>query len=193
MASHSGSGDAGQAKGRNGDALEAELQRLAAERNAALAHQAATSEILKIIAASPGDTQPVFQAIAESARRLSGAMSAAVTTVADEMIRLAAFTSSDEAGALAFRQAFPAPTTSGSVHGVVLRTGQPAYYSDTESDPRVPEEFRALAKARGYRSVLAVPLIRDGAAIGAISAVTRSATPSGAVSSRISTVRRPSA
>lgn len=107
MASHSGSGDAGQAKGRNGDALEAELQRLAAERNAALAHQAATSEILKIIAASPGDTQPVFQAIAESARRLSGAMSAAVTTVADEMIRLAAFTSSDEAGALAFRQASP--------------------------------------------------------------------------------------
>src|SRR6476659_3503637 len=40
--------------------------------------QAATAEILKVIASSPSDVQPVFEAIATSAKRLIGGFSAAV-------------------------------------------------------------------------------------------------------------------
>ena len=55
--------------------------------------QTATAEILKVIAASPSDAQPVFDAIAASAKKLVGAKSAFVFRVVDGMIHLAAHTS----------------------------------------------------------------------------------------------------
>ena len=62
--------------------------------------QAATAEILKVIASSPTDVQPVFDAIVESANRLIGGFSVAVYRFVDG-IHLVAFTSinprSDEA------------------------------------------------------------------------------------------------
>src|SRR5512144_1749288 len=67
-------------------------KKLAAELKAAEARQAATSEILRIISRSPADAQPVFDAIAESAKRLLGSHSAVVTRVIDGMIQFAAGT-----------------------------------------------------------------------------------------------------
>ena len=54
--------------------------------------QAATAEILKVIASSPSDVQPVFEAIASSANRLIGGFSTAVYRIADDMVHMAAFT-----------------------------------------------------------------------------------------------------
>src|SRR5262245_36795658 len=48
--------------------------------------QAATADILKVIASSPSDVQPVFDAIAQSARRVVGAHSATVTRVVGDQI-----------------------------------------------------------------------------------------------------------
>ena len=59
--------------------------RLFNETKEALERQTATAEILKVIASSPSDVQPVFDAIAESALRLLGGRSAAVTRVVDDM------------------------------------------------------------------------------------------------------------
>jgi len=56
----------------------------------ALERQAATSEILKVIAASSADVQPVFEAIAESAMRLFGAWSASVFRYEGGLIRMVA-------------------------------------------------------------------------------------------------------
>jgi signal transduction histidine kinase/DNA-binding response OmpR family regulator len=53
-----------------------------------------------------------------------------------------------------------------------LRTGQPAQIADVLTDPRASEAHRALARARGFRTVCNVPLMRDGRALGLIS-VTR--------------------
>src|SRR5207302_1135359 len=59
---------------------------LAGELSQALARQAATSEILRIISRSPHDVQPVFDAIAESAKRLLGSYTAVVTRVIDGVV-----------------------------------------------------------------------------------------------------------
>src|SRR5690348_7133561 len=61
--------------------------------------QAATAEILKIIASSPADVQPVFEAIAESARRLLASHTAVVTRVIGDVVHLAASTADNEAAA----------------------------------------------------------------------------------------------
>src|SRR5262250_2109745 len=50
----------------------------------------------------------------------------------------------------------------------------PSFITDVESDRSVPPSELAVARARGWRSIVAVPLLRDGRAIGSL-AVTRSA------------------
>src|SRR3954454_14442135 len=69
--------------------------------------QAATADILKVIASSPDDVQPVFDAIAENAKRLLGGFAAAVTRYDGEAIHLAAFTLTDKAGDEALKASFP--------------------------------------------------------------------------------------
>jgi two-component system NtrC family sensor kinase len=63
---------------------------LAKELKEAREQQAATAEILKVIASSPDDVQPVFEAIAQSARRVIGGVTALVTRVAGDELHLAA-------------------------------------------------------------------------------------------------------
>src|SRR5947208_469004 len=68
--------------------------------------QVATAEILKVIASSPSDVQPVFEAVAHSANRLIGGFSTAVHRVIDDIDHLVAFTPTNpESDTL--RAAFP--------------------------------------------------------------------------------------
>jgi GAF domain-containing protein len=66
--------------------------RLFNETREALERQTATADILKVIASSPSDVQPVFEAIAASANRLIGGHSTAVSRFVDGVAHLAAFT-----------------------------------------------------------------------------------------------------
>ena len=72
--------------------------------------QAATAEILKVIASSPSDVQPVFEAIASSANRLIGGFSTAVMRYDGDAVHLAAFTPTDEAGDEALKAFFRGPS-----------------------------------------------------------------------------------
>src|SRR6267154_2158931 len=129
-----------------------ENARLFNQTEEALERQTATAEILKVIASSPSDVQPVFEAIAESAKRLLGGRSSTVTRVIGDMIHIAAFTAGSEAGNREVQASFPAPLSSAGIHSRVARTGQIAFRADMETEPDVTSAMKELARARGYRS-----------------------------------------
>ncbi|PWE79706.1 histidine kinase [Bradyrhizobium sp. SUTN9-2] len=138
----------------------------------ALERQTATADILKVIAASPSDVTPVFQAISDSAKALIGAHSSTVTRLVDGMLHLAAFTTDNEAGNADLLNSFPTPLSSSGIHSRVASSGEYAFRSDMQNEPDLTEAMKELARTRGYRSILVVPMLRDGLAIGTI-AVTR--------------------
>jgi GAF domain-containing protein/DNA-binding response OmpR family regulator len=148
-----------------------ENTRLFNETKEALERQTATAEILKVIARSPSDVQPVLDAIVESARQLIGGFSATVMRVLDGAVHLAAYTATDEAGAAALKARFPTPLGEGYPLEP-LRTGRPVQIDDIETHHELTSEWRDLARQRRYRAMVNVPMLREGAPIGMIS-VTR--------------------
>src|SRR6478672_12977360 len=138
--------------------LKRQLSAAHDETREALERQTATAEILKVIASSPSDVQPVFEAIAESAKRLSGGHSAAVTRVIGDMNHLAALTAGSEAGTKELHSSFPSPLSGPGINNRVARTGELAFRTDIETEPDVPQAVKELARARGYRSILVVPM-----------------------------------
>ncbi|WP_456686785.1 GAF domain-containing protein, partial [Bradyrhizobium sp. P5_C11_2] len=134
----------------------------------ALERQTATADILKVIAASPADVTPVFQAISDSAKALIGGHSSTVTRVIDGMLHLAAFTTDVEAGNADLLGSFPAPLAASGIHSRVAMSGAFAFRSDMQNEPDLTEAMKELARTRGYRSILVVPMLRDGVAIGTI-------------------------
>jgi two-component system, NtrC family, sensor kinase len=134
----------------------------------ALERQTATAEILNVIASSPTDVQPVFDAIAESAKRLLGGQTALVTRVVDDMLHLAAHTAGSEAGDREIENSFPTSLTSAGIHSRVAQSSTIAFRTDIETEPDVSQAVRDMARARGYRSIIVVPMLREGVAIGTI-------------------------
>ncbi len=146
----------------------------AGELSQALARQAATSEILRIISRSPHDVQPVFDAIAESAKRLLGSYTAVVTRVIDGVVHLAAGTAEKEAGTHAVLGLLPYPVSSPRIHARVARTGELAFNTDAASSD-LPQSVKEFARTIGWRSFLVVPMLRNGEAIGTIGITRREA------------------
>src|ERR1700687_3554180 len=145
--------------------------RLFNETREALERQTATADILKIIASSPSDVQPVFEAIAERSNRLVEGLSTAVYSLVDDTLHLAAFTRTDPAADAALQALFPRPL-SAFTWGEKIRKGEIAHIPDVEVEWAALPSLRDLAQLRGFRSLLLVPLLRNGTPIGLIS-VTR--------------------
>src|SRR5262249_47265540 len=157
--------------------LFSELQTRNRDLATALAPQTETAEILRTISRSYTDVQPVFQAIVDSAARLLDGHSAVLSRIVDNHSALAAFTHTDEAGDALLESFFPVPLHSSGadirpIRDRVIGQQIPYNVADVETDPRVGERGRASARARGYRSQLVVPMLRDGDPIGTL-AVTR--------------------
>ncbi len=135
----------------------------------ALERQTATAEILKVIAGSPDDVQPVFDAIAQSANRLAGAFSTVVTVRRDDMLHLAAFTTTDPSGVERLKSLYPRPLSADSEFGRVVLEGRALQIADTEAATDLSPGLLEHARARGIRSLLFCPLMRERVAIGVIS------------------------
>ncbi len=152
--------------------LALQNSRLFNETREALERQTATADILKVIASSPSDVQPVFEAIATSANRLIGGFSTAVFRFIDGIAHLTAFTPTTPEADEVLRSRFPRPIMEYEPFELV-RAGEPVQLADTETSA----QLRDIARARGYRSMLFTPLVSGGAVIGVVS-VTRKQTGS---------------
>ncbi|SFQ26192.1 PAS domain S-box-containing protein [Bradyrhizobium sp. Ghvi] len=142
--------------------------RLFNDTNEALERQTATADILKVIASTPSDAQPVFDAIAARAKSLLGGFSATVFLFVDGMSHLKAFTPTTPEADEILKSSFPRPVVDFAAFRMV-RAGDVTQVPDTEAGTH---ELRDIARARGYRSMLFAPLMNKGEAIGFIS-VTR--------------------
>ena len=145
-----------------------ENTRLFNETTEALERQTATSDILKVIASSPSDVQPVFEAIATSANKLIGGFSTAVLRFTDGIAHLAAFTPANPAADEVLKNSFPLPLAAYPPL-TMMQKGETVQIADTET---VEDFQRKIARARGFRSIMLSPLMSNRAPIGLIS-VTR--------------------
>jgi len=125
-----------------------------------LEQQTATSEILRVISSSPTDVQPVFDAIANSAARLCEALDAMVLRVDGDVLRLVAHEGSMPAGDV--------PLHRGTLGGRTVIERRVFHIDDLQAEGGEFPEGSAIARQRGHRTTLSVPLLREGAAIGNI-------------------------
>ena len=132
----------------------------------ALEQQGATSEILRVIRRSPTDVQPVFDMIAERAMRLCGALHGGVMRFDGELIHVAAHVDVSPEFAAALRRVYPIRPSRSTAGARAILTHATVHIPNVEDDPDY--EFTEAARSAGFRSALAVPMLRDGQAIGAV-------------------------
>jgi GAF domain-containing protein len=148
-----------------------ENTRLFNETKEALERQTATADILKVISQSPTDVRPVFEAIAQRSNRLLDGHSTAVYRFINDMAELVAFTPVNAAADAVLRAAFPMRLAENRMFELVSN-GEVAQLRDMEIDsPSL--QVQEVARARGFRSVLLVPLTSDRGPIGLISVTRR--------------------
>jgi len=140
--------------------------RLFTETKEALEQQTATAEILRAISSSPTDVQPVFDIIAESAVRLCGAEASTVTRFDGEWVHLAAVYGSSPEGVEGARRSYPVRAGSASAAARSIRDRAISHIPDVLIDPEYG--FQEAAVASRFRASLAVPMLHERRAIGAI-------------------------
>lgn len=146
--------------------IAVENVRLFNETREALERQTATSDILRVISDSPTDVTPVFDAIAERARVLCGAVLGFTTRFDGELLHLVGFHGTSPEAEAAMRAAFPVKPSPESLNGRCLLAGAPVQISDIQDDPQY--RLKNVGEAAGYRSGLAIPLLQGTRTIGII-------------------------
>ncbi len=145
--------------------LFAELEARNHELRVALEQQTATSEILRVISRSPTDVQPVFDAIVQSATRLCDAAFGAAFRFDGQLQTFVAHQSATPGELELLRGNYPRPATRGAATGRAIVDRRIIHIHDIREDPEYTLETR---QAPGWRTVLAVPMLRDGEPVGAL-------------------------
>ncbi|NNH31470.1 GAF domain-containing protein, partial [Rhizobium sp. SEMIA 4085] len=134
----------------------------------ALEQQTATSEILRAISTSPTDVQPVFDTIALHAARLCSAQFCHVFRYDGELLHFVAYHRLEPEGVEAVRALFPAPPNRGSAAGRSILSRSVEQIADRLVDPEYQAHTTLGAQSANYRSLVAVPIIRNSSPIGTI-------------------------
>jgi class 3 adenylate cyclase len=151
--------------------LRAKVARLTHERDEALEQLIATSEVLGVISSSPIDVQPVFDFIAKSAARLCKAQFCHVFQFDGKLIHQVALHGYSPEVAKLSRRGYPMAPGRGTAVARSILNGTVEEIPDILSDRDYTHG--EIAKDLNYRSIVAVPMLKDGRPIGAI-AITQS-------------------
>jgi GAF domain-containing protein/DNA-binding response OmpR family regulator len=150
-----------------------ENARLLTETRDALEQQTATAEVLQVINSSPGDLAPVFDTILEKAHSLCGAAKGSFVIVDGQHFRTVATRGLSEPYAAILREAQHNPP--GSVPDRLLKGESLVHLSDArDSEFPIP---RAASELEGARTILYVPLRKDSALLGYITAYRQEVRP----------------
>ena len=151
-------------------------QRQKRELQEALDYQTATSEVLRVISSSPNELQPVLETILETAQRLCHSDRAQFFVLDNGKCRLAAHKGSDPEF-VKFVKENPISTEIGtpSPTGKAARERRTIHVPDVAADAEVARWH--LERGATGKSILAVPLIRGGVAIGVITLVQMTVRP----------------
>ena len=150
------------------------IEQLRRELDEALEQRAATSEILGVIRRSPTDAQPVFDAICESASRLCEGLFSVAWRYDGELLHYAAsYNFTPEVLDHIFKT-YPKRPDRSVAAGRAILDGRIAHVPDMLADPGYAHE---LALAGNWRASIAVPMLRDGKPVGAISVAKAEAVP----------------
>ena len=126
-----------------------------------LGQQTATSEILRVISRSPTNIQPVLDAVTESAARLCETSDVVIFLRDGESLRLAA-----HHGPIPVQPTLP--LVRGTSNGRAVLDGRTVHVADMQTEADEFPEGSANARLMGHRTILCVPLMREGRAIGTI-------------------------
>ncbi|MGN6748161.1 MAG: GAF domain-containing protein [Xanthobacteraceae bacterium] len=143
-----------------------ENARLLNELRESLEQQTATSEVLKIIAGSPGELDAVFTAMLENARHICDAKFGILMLRETDGFRTVAIDGAPAAYTEAMRENPHIPPRSGSGLVALVETKKPVQIADVQSDPGYVGN--RLTKLAGARTLLIVPMLKDDAVVGAI-------------------------
>src|SRR5262249_43614383 len=119
-----------------------------------------------VISMAATDPQPVFDLIAESATKLCGGEVCTVTRFDGELVHLDSIFGSNSAGVEALRRTFPMQPSDAGGAARAIHQCAVVQIPDVRVDPYY--EIQDAALTSGFRALLAVPMLRDGRAIGAI-------------------------
>jgi signal transduction histidine kinase len=142
-----------------------ENTRLLSELRESLQQQTATADVLKVISRSTFDLQTVLDTLVESAARLCEADMASINRQHGDAYRQIAHFGQSPAFE-AFMAAHPIPAGRGSVVGRTIVEGKVVHINDIMTDPEFT--FTEAAKVGGLRTMLGVPMLREGTPIGVI-------------------------
>jgi two-component system, NtrC family, sensor kinase len=146
---------------------ESKVARLTRELREAQERQAATAGILQIIANSPSDVQPVFDAVADRAMTLLDCWSVTVTRFDGEYVQFGAARGALPDTEQLVRQRYQSMRPDrASLLGRSLLERAVANSADALAEPDL--QLRDYARKRGFRAVLIVPLLRGDKVEGAL-------------------------
>jgi GAF domain-containing protein len=135
------------------------------ELSEALEQQTATSEVLSVISRSPGELEPVFQAMLENAVRICGAKIGNLALFDGRELRIAAFHGAPKSFEEVRRHNPTVPIATSGL-GRVVETKQLIHVSDLAAEERFANS--ALVKLAGARTFVGVPMLKENELIGAI-------------------------
>jgi GAF domain-containing protein len=144
--------------------LLGELRQRTGDLTEALEQQTATSEVLQVISSSPGDLEPVFQAILKNATIICGAHFGTLTLYEQDQFRVTALHNAPPAYAEERRRNPIVDLERAADLRRLIDTRQAIHVADASTE----SADSPVVKLAGARTFLTVPMLKDNRLIGAI-------------------------